>query len=281
VQIEKFKEHLEKMSASPFTVISRLSDVKIFFKDHHKLNTEIVQKFINEQISNGHDSKTVARRVSSLRHYARFTGIQLGDLNLPRVRRRIEKIKLMSEQDAKKMTEYINKIKKEDGFELNRLKVIILLLGMGLRRNEVINLKLENLDFESENIKFVGKGDKGAFVSMYGRAQDFKDYIELRAEKNPSDDYVIIREYKNIYKKIEFREFYNIVYEFTEYCLGKRINPHSWRHFMGVLLLNGGTDLRTIQEILRHSDIGTTQIYLHVSTEKVKDEVRRNHPLFQ
>ena len=83
-----------------------------------------------------------------------------------------------------------------------------------------------------------------------------------------------------IYKKIGYRELYKILYDFTNDLLGKKVNPHTFRHTLATILLDNHSDLRLVQEVLRHSSLLTTQIYTHVSTERIKNEVEKHHPIF-
>jgi len=273
MEIKMFSEYLTGITQSKFTISSILSDIRIFFRSYNRLNTENVQKFVQEQSKSGMDAKTVIRRVSSLRRYAKFRKIIIGELELPRTRRNINKIQIISESDLIKIRNYIDKINKGDGLEMMRLKIILLLLNMGLRRSEITNLSVSDLDFDNERIKLTGKGEKSAIAPLYGRTTDFKDYIEIRSDLEPVDGFLIVHKYLGVYKQIYHREFYKILYDFTESLFGRRINPHAFRHSLGCLMLDNTVDIRIIQEILRHESIATTTIYTQVSTARIKNEV--------
>ena len=266
-----------------------MSDLRIFFKEYDKLNTETAQAFVFSQLTTGKDSKTVNRRFSSLKHYAKFYGITLGDVKLPKSQRRVDKIKVMSEKELQKIRKFIDSINNNSSFELLRLKIVLILLSLGLRRTEITELCIENIDFSTGTIVFTGKGDKGARVPLYSREGDIKEYIFKRNQLGPTCTNLIIHKYENHrrfpeksfkYKKIGYRELYKILYEFTNDLLGKRVNPHTFRHTLATLLLDNRSDLRLVQEVLRHTSIVTTQIYTHVSTERIKNEVEKHHPIF-
>jgi site-specific recombinase XerC len=124
MEIDKFKEYLTGMTHSKFTISSILSDIQIFFKSYERLNTENVQKFILDQSKSGMDAKTVVRRVSSLRRYAKFSKRSIGELGMPRARRNVNKIQIISESDLIKIRNYIDKIDNADCFKQMRLKII-------------------------------------------------------------------------------------------------------------------------------------------------------------
>ena len=286
--MEKFKQYLKQITRSKFTISSVISDIRIFLREYDTINTENVQGFIFSQLTAGKDSKTVNRRFSSLKHYAKHLEITLGDVKLPKNQRRVDKIKVMSEKDLQKIRKFIDSINNDSSFELLRLKVVLILLSLGLRRTEITELCIEDIDFGTGTISFTGKGGKGARVPLYSRSNDIKEYVIKRNALKPQDTNLItykyfVREFPHkdeIYKKIGYRELYKILYDFTNDLLGKKVNPHTFRHTLATILLDNRSDLRLVQEVLRHTSIVTTQIYTHVSTERIKNEVEKHHPIF-
>ena len=279
--LRDFKEHLRAQAKSKYTIYQFCSDVKMYFKKYRSFSTINVQKFIDAQILNGKDPKTAYGKSLSLKHYGKFIGQPLGKLSVPKTKRRIDKINVISESEIIKTREWMNRISKSDGYEANRDKIILLLLNIGLRRGEVLSIKVQDVDFNSNHIKFVGKGSKGAFASMYNRAGDIRDYIELRNSFNPETDNLLMCKYWGTWKRMNAKEFYDIVQRRTTEILNKYVNPHAFRHTFATLMLDDGADLRVVQEGLRHSSIVTTQVYTHVSTERVRSEVEKHHPLFR
>jgi len=285
--MEKFKEYLNKITQSKFTISSIMSDIRIFLKEYNTITTANAQDFVFSQMTSGKDSKTVSRRFGSLKHYAKFNNVVLGDVKLPKTQRRVDKITVMSEKELQEIRKFIDSIDNTSSFELMRLKVVLILLSLGLRRTEITELCIENIDFSTGTISFVGKGGKGARISMYSRDQDIKSYIFKRNSLNPTCTNLIVHKYGTSrrskefqYKEIAYRELYKILYEFTNDLLGKRVNPHTFRHTLATILLDNHSDLRLVQDVLRHTSIVTTQIYTHVSTERIKNEVEKHHPIF-
>jgi len=278
--MQKFKEYLNKITRSQFTISSVLSDIRIFLREYDTLNTENIQGFIFSQLTAGKDGKTVNRRFSSLKHYAKYLGITIGDVKLPKNQRRVDKIQVMSEKELQEIRKFIDSIDSTSSFELLRLKVVLILLSLGLRRTEIKKLCIEDINFSTGTISFMGKGAKGARVDMYSRGEDIKEYIAKRNALKPACTNLIVRKYNEVYKEIGYRELYKILYDFTDDMLGKRVTPHTFRHTLATILLDNHSDLRLVQETLRHSSIITTQIYTHVSTERIKNEVEKYHPIF-
>ena len=280
-RMDEFKEYLTGIFKSRFSVYGTTSDVKIFLSNYDKLDNESIGDFVQQQTKDGKDNKTINRRIISLKHYADFQGVILGKIKSLRGQRRIDKINLVSEQDLFKIRSHIDGITSESGFNQMRIKIIMVMLNLGLRRSELLDLKVSDISLDEGKMKFVGKGGKGTQISLYSRVGDFVDYLELRSQMNPKDDSVLIWKYETGYSKLGVREFYKLLYDFTELVIGRRANPHSFRHGLATVLLDKGTDLRTIQEALRHSSISITEIYTHVSVQKIRNAMESNHPIFQ
>jgi len=278
--MEKFKDYLKQITRSEFTISSVLSDIRIFLREYDTINTENAQGFVHSQLAAGKDGKTINRRFSSLKHYAKHLEITIGDVKLPKNQRRVDKINVMSEKELQQIRKFMDSIDSTSSFELMRLKVVLILLSLGLRRTEIKKLCIEDLNFSTGTISFVGKGNKGARVDMFSRGEDIKEYILKRNALNPSCTNLIVRKYNDSYKEIGYRELYKILYDFTDDMLGKRVTPHTFRHTLATILLDNHCDLRVVQEALRHSSLLTTQIYTHVSTERIKNEVEKHHPIF-
>ncbi len=280
-----FLEYLEKKQLSKFTINQFFSDVRMFFRNYTRLNTLNVQKFLDEQIKSGKDSKTVYAKSLGLRNYAKALNLSLGELTLPKTKRRIDKIETLSMDEVKRLRSWLIGIDGSFGLELMVEKVIIILLNFGLRRSEILNLKVSDFDFGKEKIHVVGKGDKGVFVNMYASKKfdpkkDFQDYLVLRNGVKLNTDTFLVTKKKRVWREIQLYEFYNIIGDVTQRVLNKKINPHAFRHTFATMLLDAGTDIVAVRDALRHESISTTQIYTHVATERIRTEVEKNHPMF-
>jgi integrase/recombinase XerC len=158
--------------------------------------------------------------------------------------------------------------------------IVELLYATGARVSEVCGLDLEDLDFNRNTIRVLGKGNKERMIPMGAPAvKALNTYINtarpsLANEKSARALFLGARG-----KRIDQRAVRTIVYEALSALEGvERMGPHGLRHSAATHLLEGGADLRTVQEILGHSSLATTQIYTHVSTERLRQAFKQAHP---
>jgi integrase/recombinase XerC len=158
--------------------------------------------------------------------------------------------------------------------------IVELLYATGARVSEVCGLDLEDLDFHRNTIRVLGKGNKERMIPMGAPAvKALNIYIndarpQLANEKSARALFLGARG-----KRIDQRAVRTIVYEALSALEGvERMGPHALRHSAATHLLEGGADLRTVQEILGHSSLATTQIYTHVSTDRLRQAFKQAHP---
>lgn len=154
------------------------------------------------------------------------------------------------------------------------------LYSCGLRVSELCHLCLGDLYLQEGFIRVEGKGNKQRLVPISPRAiQEIERYLPQRAEglvKPPYEDYVFISRFgKNISRIMVF----HIIKELAAQTgLAKTISPHTFRHSFATHLLEGGANLRAIQCMLGHEDIGTTEIYTHIDRSRLRQEILEHHP---
>lgn len=149
-----------------------------------------------------------------------------------------------------------------------------LLYSTGVRITELIELKLNNIDFTDEIIRVMGKGSKERIIPLGEEAVKYLSmYINQYRNlilKTKTSEYLFINNFGN---QITRQGFFKIIKkECKAHGIEKNVSPHTLRHSFATHLLNNGADLRVIQELLGHSDISTTQIYTHISKEKIKQD---------
>lgn len=158
--------------------------------------------------------------------------------------------------------------------------IMELFYATGARISEVANLKLENINFESGQIKFFGKGMKERIVPIYNiAASALADYIEnargMLLRGNSSDICFI----GNSGRPMSADSIRKMFYKKCEAAgVSSEISPHAMRHTFATDVLDGGADLRSVQEMLGHASLSTTQIYTHLSAKKLKDVHAQAHP---
>lgn len=144
----------------------------------------------------------------------------------------------------------------------------------GLRVSELVNLKLNQIDFDSDLIRVMGKGSKERIVPVGEIAMRYlKIYInEYRLEllKDDNTDYVFLN---NLGKRLSRQSFFKIIKNITT-----NFSPHTLRHSFATHLLDRGADIVSIKELLGHSSLSTTQIYTHISDQKLIAEYKKYHP---
>ena len=160
------------------------------------------------------------------------------------------------------------------------LAIVEVLYGSGIRVSELVNLDLVDIDHERLTIRVIGKGDKERIVPLGIPALRAIDrwLIEGRPNlSNSSSGGALFIGSRG--KRIDQRVVRDVVYDATE-AIGRdlKLGPHALRHSAATHLLEGGADLRTVQEILGHSSLSTTQIYTHVTEERLKKAYEQAHP---
>jgi len=244
-----------------------------------KLRVNDLDKFLISL--NGLEASSVSNIISSIKTFYNYY-IKLGKINsnpadlldMPKLSKKLPDY--LTEEEINKLLD----VKVEDAFSARNKAILELLYSSGLRISELVNLELKSIDFDDCIIRVFGKGSKERIVPMNDYAiEALKDYLDnYRALmiKNEINNYVFL----NNHGKMMTRQgvFKMLKKECLLKDIRKNISPHILRHTFATHLLQNGADLRVIQEILGHSDISTTQIYTHVSNEKLKNDYKEYHP---
>lgn len=230
---------------------------------------------------------SITRRVVSIRAFT-YWGAKHGwlvkdigrDLIAPKPERSLPEI-----LDIDSAAEVIRYLEHRAGEEdspgaLRDLAMVELLYGTGIRVSELVGINLQDIDRDRFTLRVIGKGNRERVVPIGNPAMRAIDsWIErgrpkLINEQSSSALFIGSRG-----KRIDARVVRDVVYESTK-ALGRNIKlgPHSLRHSAATHLLEGGADLRTVQEILGHSSLSTTQIYTHVTEDRLKKAYEQAHP---
>lgn len=252
-----------------------------------KVNRLIIRQFLTEEINSGISNNSCGRRLTCYKEYYDFL-----------LRNNIVKNNpfegVSSPKRVKKLPDvlYYDQIKKlfelnaarDDEIALRDQALLEIMYASGLRAEEVVNLKIINVDLRNRIIRIIGKGNKERLVPFSQSSKDtLVKYIkDLRPKLTAlrvdglTEEHVFLsskgrklttRGLEYILKQIEIK---------TGYCVG--LHPHTLRHSFATHLLEGGADLRVIQELLGHESINTTQIYTHVSDETMRETYINSHP---
>ena len=238
-------------------------------------------QFISYLFSQNLKSTSVNRKISSLKTFFNFllkkkliNANPFADQIMPK--KPISLPKSISEDDVIKL---LNAPKPDSLIGLRDKAMLELLYASGVRISELVNIKFSDLDLERNIIKVFGKGSKERLVPFGEDAsQCISAYIDERKKNKDiaSIKYIFLN---NRGSKISRYAFWH---RLKEYCLEiglkKDISPHTLRHAFATHLLNRGADLRSVQVLLGHSDLSTTQIYTHIAKKRLSELVKKHHP---
>tara|TARA_B100001287_G_C22501428_1_gene443839 strand:- start:113 stop:751 length:639 start_codon:yes stop_codon:yes gene_type:complete len=185
---------------------------------------------------------------------------------------------ILSVEEIDKIINSIDLSKKNS--ERNRT-IIECLYSCGLRVSELISLKISDINFDDKIIKIMGKGNKQRIVPLSNTLKKYlKNYlVYFRFKQNTKKDNSDILFLSANSNKLSRVMVFNIVKKYVRLTgLKKNISPHSFRHSFATHLVEGGADLRVVQEMLGHTNITTTEIYTHLSKGFLREEILNYHP---
>ena len=221
---------------------------------------------------------TVLRKIAALRSLASYLMTQ-GKLPsnpfklLPAPKRQKILPKFLTEPETNRLLETSAQSKK---FAPRDKALFELMYSSGLRRSEVTGLKIKDVNYFNGVVKVLGKGNKERLVPVTDAAlQAIKDYLACRANPQPEEALFL-----NNHGKPLTGDGLAYIFKNTAISahLARKVTPHSLRHSFATHLLNNGCDLRSLQEMLGHSSLAATQVYTHVSLEKLKNVYNHAHP---
>ena len=249
-------------------------------KDIKSIDVDDLKKYI-KSLSNSLEEKSLSRNISCIKSFYKFLIINKivnnnpsDALYLPKTKKSLPKV--LSEEDVLKLLD----IELKDSFDYRNKAMLEVMYASGIRVSELVNLKLQDVDLSDEVIRINGKGSKQRIVPLGEYATlALKEYINNYRStmlKKYNTDYIFLNNHGNV---ITRQGFFKIIKEIaSKKGINEDISPHTLRHSFASHLLKYGADLRTIQELLGHSDITTTQIYTHISNEQLKKNYSEFHP---
>ena len=275
--IDEYIEYLEKIKGySKNTITSYKTDIKKYFEyiNKHNKNYDEIEKYIQSLSKNKYAKSTVNRKIVSISSFFNWC-INQKKLNIKDIKQ-IKNIKTERKLPTILTSNYINNlldtIPTSTSKEIRDRTIIEILYSSGLRVSELTNLKVNDLK-NNKSLKVLGKGNKSRILPMTDKSYNYmnlwlsKYRSEYKNEKSGNYIFLGVRG-----GKISDREIQRIV------NLRLGTFPHSIRHTFATHLLDGGADLRVVQEMLGHTDPSTTQIYTHVSKKQLKEKYKRTHP---
>ncbi len=283
--IEEFIDYLRyEKKYSENTIISYQNDLKkvcVFFKkDFTNLTKKNIQNYI-QSLSKKESTSSVSRTISTLKSFYKFLEINkytknnpLGTISNPKNIKKLPKV--LSEEEVDKLLD----INLKTSFDYRNKAMLELMYSSGLRVSELINLKVNDIDLNNASVRIFGKGSKERIVPLDDYAIEALDnYIKHHRKslfKHGENNYLFLNNHGN---KMTRQGFFKILQKIVkEKNIKSEISPHTLRHSFATHLLKHGADLRSIQELLGHSDISTTQIYTHITSERLQKNYKEFHP---
>ena len=283
--IEEFIDYLRyEKKYSENTIISYQNDLKkvcVFFKkDFTNLTKKNIQNYI-QSLSKKESTSSVSRTISTLKSFYKFLEINkytknspLGTISNPKNIKKLPKV--LSEEEVDKLLD----INLKTSFDYRNKAMLELMYSSGLRVSELINLKVNDIDLNNASVRIFGKGSKERIVPLDDYAIEALDnYIKNHRKslfKHGENNYLFLNNHGN---KMTRQGFFKILQKIVkEKNIKSEISPHTLRHSFATHLLKHGADLRSIQELLGHSDISTTQIYTHITSERLQKNYKEFHP---
>ncbi len=250
-------------------------------KELYQLNKQDLKDYLTHLKHKYTSDKTISHHISSLRSFYKYLMISkyidqnpVSLIALPKITKTLPQV--LSEEEVDRILD----IPLTDPFSYRNKAMLELMYATGLRVSELVNLKISDIDFNMATVRTIGKGSKERIIPIGDYALTalsiyYENYRELLYKHN-RNDYLFLN---NHGKQMTRVGFFKIVKKIAkEKDIQTHFSPHTLRHSFATHLLNHGADLRSIQELLGHSDISTTQIYTHVSQEKLKENYREFHP---
>ncbi len=275
--INEYIEYLDSIRGySKNTIIAYKTDLLNYFQfiNTYNKNYYDIEKYIQQLSKNKYKKTTINRKINTIINFLKWCK-SYKNINIKEIKN-IKNLRTEKKLPTVLTSSYINKLL--DSIPISTPKdvrdrsIIELLYSSGLRLSELTNLKLNDIK-NNQSIKVTGKGNKVRILPMTNKAYKILDLwintYRSNYEIKESENYIFLGVRG---KKISEREIQRIV----KLRLGTF--PHSIRHTFATHLLDGGADLRVVQEMLGHNDPSTTQIYTHVSTKQLKTKYKRSHP---
>ncbi len=283
-----FRDYLNQArSLSPNTIRAYLGDLEslnlhlsaLGITQMGDLSLSHLRSWLANQQSKGASRTTLSRRATSIKlftKWAQMNGVITTDVghNLvtPKAHRVLPEILDVKSADLALLA--LETFANESGevSAIRNLAMVELLYATGARVSELCGLNLSDVDYERETIRVIGKGNKERVIPVGRPAMAaLEKWLAVRPQMaNQQSGSAIFIGARG--KRIDQRQVREVVYQAIE------LGPHALRHSAATHLLEGGADLRTVQEILGHASLSTTQIYTHVSAERLHSAFKQAHP---
>ncbi|MFA5833466.1 MAG: tyrosine recombinase XerC [Bacteroidota bacterium] len=293
--ISAYLSYLEhERNFSQHTIVSYANDLAQYFsflknefpeliEKHDGTDTGVIRAFLGILLDSGLSKKSIVRKLSTLRSFYKF-------LVRKKVLRQNPALNIITPKVEKKLPQFVDKESMEkvlalpdtEEFSGSRDSVMLeLFYGSGIRRAELIGLNLEDIDERNQTIKVTGKGNKQRIIPFTLKAKkSIQHYLTFRKEiisQSASTESALLLNHHG--KRLTPSTVNTLV---SKYLSGvteiQKKSPHVLRHSFATHLLDNGADIMAVKELLGHESLSTTQVYTHVTVERLKKIYRQAHP---
>lgn len=284
--IEKFINYLRvEKGSSPHTVKNYSMDLEAFAlflgdKDVSSVDHLVLRRFLAQMREKNYAKRTIARKLASLRTFFKFLYREghiktnpITAISTPKLDKRLPVV-----LDEGKVAKLIETPGADDPAGLRDRAILETLYSTGIRVSELVGLDTADVDHISGVIKVLGKGHKERISPIGDKASGaIRRYIESRNEKKVRDKDAVFLNKSG--RRLTDRSVRRIINKHIKAAsINEHISPHSLRHSFATHLLDRGADLRSVQELLGHMNLSTTQIYTHVTMERLREAYDKAHP---
>lgn len=283
-KLRDFAAHLQLDCGLSFkTIDSYLSDLRDFGeKDLLQISKPQLQEHFTKLLGNGIQPRTIARKLSALRRFYEFaiqnqwtTQNPTLDFETPRYLKSLPVV--LSQEEIYNI---INEAANHGSSTANPTDALMirLLYATGIRVSELVTLKPEDFDSSQGLLRILGKGQKQRWVPLDLQTQkQLISYLsDFRSTKHRSGNSLFISRQGRPFTR---QGFWKLIKKHAlKAGVIKKLSPHSFRHAFATHLLENGMNLRSLQMLLGHSDVSTTEIYSHISTEHLFETLKNHHP---
>jgi integrase/recombinase XerD len=292
--VSSFRDYLKiEKGLAPLTVAAYTTDIAQFagFVEKHRrtlLNAQRdhVRGFIEQLFANSVDGRSVGRKLSALRHLYRYLLLDKMvehdptlNIDSPKQWKVLPKALARDEMEAMlRRPAAVAGGREGEAIAARDRAILEVFYAAALRVSEIVGVKLEDLKLDLGYVLVRGKGDKERIVPLGKGAQDaltqyLKDYREILTKGKTSPLLFLGRRAK----KLTRQRVWQMV-RAASADAGRHVSPHMLRHSCATHMVENGADLRTVQTILGHADISTTQVYTHLALDRLKNVYQKHHP---
>ena len=285
--VDIFIDYIEKIKRYSNNTIksyrSDLDDFAQFCSDNKKneigsINDRVLKNFLMTLSERKIEKTSINRKLSALRSFFKFAFreelIKHNPTSLIKNPKTAKKLpEIISTKEILKIYELA---KEAEDDPLLVITIFELLYGCSLRVSELCNLRIGDLDMIRGTIRVIGKGSKIRVVPVGDKSLEIiKAYLNFNPCENYKSPLITVNNGKKLYPKFVYRTVKKYLSKVTDI---KKKSPHILRHSSATHMLDRGADLRAVKEILGHENLSTTQIYTHVSIERLKKTYKKSHP---